>query len=211
MAVILPELHSSLYDDDEDDKSTTVMMMMIIMMTAIKLIIMVKIMRIMMTWTIWCSFNQSKIDGRSFWEAFLEWRTICTWSFLFSLPIICFLQWSFLFSDVDEALAATKERLIYDVCGNVVGANICNSSILIYITEKSDEDNIYIMYVCLSQRIVAISVIASFHLFVTLFPHCFLTLSIYVLWWSVYPSVCHSWGRKWVKKMSTKARRSTQE
>ena len=48
------------------------------------------------------------------------------------------------FSDVDEALAATKERLICDVCGNVVGANICNSSILIYITEKSDEDNIYI-------------------------------------------------------------------
>ena len=108
-------------------------------------------MRIMMTWTIWCSFNQSKIDGRSFWEAFLEWRTICTWSFLFSLPIICFLQWSFLFSDVDEALAATKERLICDVCGNVVGANICNSSILIYITERSDDDNIYIMMkFCLS-------------------------------------------------------------
>ena len=105
------------------------------------MIIMVNMMTIMMTWIIWCSFNQSKIDGRSFWEAFLEWRTICTWSFLFSLPIICFLQWSFLFSDGDEALAATKERLICDVCGNVVGANICNSSILIYITERSDDDN----------------------------------------------------------------------
>ena len=67
------------------------------------------------------------------------------------------------------------------------------------------------VYVCLSHRIVAILSGASFHLFVMLFPHCFLTLSIYVLWWSVYPSVCHSWGRKWVNKISTKARRSTQE
>ena len=176
MTVILPDLHSSLYDDDEDDKSTTVMMMMIIMMTAIKLIIMVKIMTIMMTWTIWCSFNQSKIDGRSFWEAFLEWRTICTWSFLFSLPIICFLQWSFLFSDVDEALAATKERLICDVCGNVVGANICNSSILIYITEKSDEDNIYIMMKCMSVCHNELSLFRSLRLFICLWRF-FLTVS----------------------------------
>ena len=141
------------------------------MMTAIMMIIMVNMMTIMMTWIIWCSFNQSKIDGRSFWEAFLEWRTICTWSFLFSLPIICFLQWSFLFSDGDEALAATKERLICDVCGNVVGANICNSSILIYITERSDDENLYYneVYVCLWQQIITFSISASFRLNVTFF------------------------------------------
>ena len=138
--------------------------------------IMVKMLTIMMTWTIWCSFNQSKIDGRSFWEAFLEWRTICTWSFLFSLPIICFLQWSFLFSDVDEALAATKERLICDVCGNVVGANICNSSILIYITERSDDDNIYIMINCMSVCHNELSLFRSLRVFIFLWRF-FLTVS----------------------------------
>ena len=167
------------------------------------MIIMVKMMTIMMTWTIWCSFNQSKIDGRSFWEAFLEWRTICTWSFLFSLPIICFLQWSFLFSDGDEALAATKERLICDVCGNVVGANICNSSILIYITERSDDDNIYILWwsVCLfvttNCRYFDQCVFSSVR---DAFPHCFLTFSIYVLWWSVRPSVTAELGPMCVTK-----------
>ena len=159
------------------------------------MIIMVNMMTIMMTWIIWCSFNQSKIDGRSFWEAFLEWRTICTWSFLFSLPIICFLQWSFLFSDVDEALAATKERLICDVCGNVVGANICNSSILIYITERSDDDNIYIMMKCMSVCHNKLSLFRSMRLFVcswrfsSLFPHFF-----YLCIMMKCTSFCHSWA-----------------
>ena len=162
-------------------------------------------MTIMMTWTIWCSFNQSKIDGRSFWEAFLEWRTICTWSFLFSLRIICFLQWSFLFSDVDEDSAASSDQRKIDLrclweCGRSQHLQLFHSHL--HNREKWWWHYIYYdeVYVCLSQRIVAISIIASFHLFVTLFPHCFLTLSIYVLWWSVCPSVCHSWGRKWVKK-----------
>ena len=181
MADILPQLHSFLFDDDEDDKSTTVMMMMMmIMMTAIIMIIMVKMMTIVMTWTIWCSFNQSKIDGRSFWEAFLEWRTICTWSFLFSLPIICFLQWSFLFSDGDEALAATKERLICDVCGNVVGANICNSSILIYITERSDDDNIYIMMKCMSVCHNELSLFWSERLFICLWRFLLTVSSLFL-------------------------------
>ena len=151
----------------------------------------------MMTWTIWCSFNQSKIDGRSFWEAFLEWRTICTWSFL-SLQLsfaFCIDLFSFLMLMRTQQWAVTKERLICDVCGNVVGANICNSSILIYITERSDDDNIYIMMKCMSVCHNKLSLFRSMRLFVcswrfsSLFPHFF-----YLCIMMKCTSFCHSWA-----------------